>query len=626
MPNVASLTSPSYDAIPSNVTLPINYPVSERMKRRLREKKSAKEFQDRKRNDWDDNYDLYRNKVFTNRLTQRQAVNIPLIKETVKTTLSNIDDAPNVEWKELAGDAGKQLILQELWNDDSDHLNFEGVDMQDKKTVLLYGRAFRKLNFNSEGFDVTALDIYDVIIDPLTDPLNLDTARFVIHQNIFRSLDDILDDERYENDAKERLKDYFTGETTKEALVQSEKNRREWERKMERLKDLGFDQTQFPLFAGGDILINLTEHYFKEWNKGKKKYELRVMTYANETVELLDEKVDDLLGVDFYPFVTWGDDLESQDFWSDSLADLVRTPNKILNVWFSQLVENRTLRNFQMHWYDATVQGYTPQTYEPGAGRMLPAPGDPTKTIMPVQIDGLDETMNAIEFLTKIIERAAATGSIDKGTADKKKQTLGEIKTLMAKSSERTIAMMKFYRRAWKEFAMKWYQLQDANASGRRMLYKTSSKGMIWPKAIYPSDWKSKFGYKAIVRSTSEQEAENEKGIQKFMFLQQQHPNNKALAKIALKRELEMVDLTPEEMREVEAEEKRLQEAAAAQPAQTSPTGVPQAQSQPPQAPQNGPGGPPQPQPVQAGGQGQGTPQMGKIAARIQKLAKMGAR
>ena len=37
------------------------------------EKKSALELQSRKYDDWDGNYELYRNKVRTNRLTQRQA-------------------------------------------------------------------------------------------------------------------------------------------------------------------------------------------------------------------------------------------------------------------------------------------------------------------------------------------------------------------------------------------------------------------------------------------------------------------------------------------------------------------------------------------------------------------------
>ncbi len=121
---------PTYDSSSSNIALQEGGVVSELMKRLLKEKKSAKEFQARRRDDWDDNYDLSRNKVFTNRLTQRQAVNIPLMKETLKTLMSRIDDPPNVEWKELGGDEYKQLLLQEIWNDHFEKLNFEAVEQQ----------------------------------------------------------------------------------------------------------------------------------------------------------------------------------------------------------------------------------------------------------------------------------------------------------------------------------------------------------------------------------------------------------------------------------------------------------------------------------------------------------------
>ena len=70
----------------------------------------------------------------------------------------------------------------------------------------------------------------------------------------------------------------------------------------------------------------------------------------------------------------------------------------------------------------------------------------------------------------------------------------------------------------------------------------------------------SEAGYEPIVRSTSEQEAENVKGIQKFQFLMQMFPGNQALRKVAQKRSLEIVDLTADEMSEIEEAEEQLQE------------------------------------------------------------------
>lgn len=523
----------------------------------LREKESASMFQERRHDDWNENYELYRNKVFTNRLTQRQAVNIPLMKETVKTLLSKIDDPPDVEWKELSGDQMKELIFQEVWNTDYDEHNVEGIDVQDKKNVLLFGRSMKKLNYANGSVELKVLDVFDVIVDPLTDPLDIETARFVIHRNIFRSVRDILADERYDKKGRDELKQWAMSD---EGMVMSQRNKEDWEKKMERIRAMGITSDEFPLFAGGDMLVNLTEHYTNVWNKDEKKFERRVAVYADDSIILMDEKLTEIIGVEFWPFVTWGDDVETSDFWSDGPADLVRTPNKVVNIWFSQLVENRTLRNFQMHWFDATVQNFEPQTYEPGPGRMLPAPGKPSDTIMPVEIDGLDETFNAINFITGIIERGTSATAIEKGVSERKQITLGEVQTLVGKAMERTVAMAKFYRRSWSELAMKWYGIMDANDKEIRELHKTSSQGKIWAKKVTPSDWKSEAGYKAFVRSTSEQEDEKTKAVQRFQFLMQVFPENAALRRIGQKRMLELADLTSEEMREIAEEERQRME------------------------------------------------------------------
>lgn len=516
------------------------------------EKKSANELQLRKHEDWDSNYELYRNKVKTNRLTQRQAVNIPLMKETVKTLLSMIDDPPNIEWQELSGDEGKELIYQEIWNDKAKHGKLELVDVLDKKNVLLYGVSGKKLNIVPDGIDVSTLDVYDIVFDPLMNPSNIETARFIIHQNILRSVREILADDRYTKEGKEELKLWADAPP---GITQSAKNKEDFEKKMERLKAMGVEHKDFPLFAGGDRVINLTEHYTNIWDG--KDWERRVVVYAEDTIELLNETLDDLIGVDFWPFTVWSEDPETNDVYPDSVADLVRTPNKVLNVWFSQLIENRTLKNFQMHWF-LPGQNYTPQTYQPGPGVMLPSPpgDDINKVIKPVEISGLDDTFSAIAALTQIVERGSGATAIEKGQPEGGEQTLGEVKILVGKAVERTLSMAKFYRMAWYELAWKWDKLMHANAPKFLKLYKASRSGKVYPKRVFAGDWKSEAGYEPIVRSSSEQEQETAKGIQKFTFILSQFPTNLALRKIAQKRMLELVDLTPEELRQVEEAEK----------------------------------------------------------------------
>src|SRR3990167_1688792 len=186
------------------------------------ERKVAREYQERRHVDWNDNYELYRNKVKTNRLTQRQAVNIPLMKETIKTLLSKIDDPPNVDWKELGGDEMKELVYQEIWNDQFKRKKFEWIDVLDKKNVLLYGLSGKKLNICDDGVEVSVLDIYDIVFDPLMNPIDIESARFIIHQNIFRSLREVLADERYSEEGKDKLKKWSD---TKESIVQTQDNK-----------------------------------------------------------------------------------------------------------------------------------------------------------------------------------------------------------------------------------------------------------------------------------------------------------------------------------------------------------------------------------------------------------------
>ena len=533
-------------------------PLTDLMDKLQRERKSAVELQERKYTDWDENYLLYRNKVKTNRLTQRQAVNIPLMKETIKTLLSKIDEAPNVDWQERGGDEQKEIFFQEIWNQHVKSKNIEIIDVMDKKNVLLYGYSIKKLNISDEGVEPSVLDTYDTLIDPLMNVWDFDSARYIIHRNIFRSIRDILADEKYSSEGKKELKVWADSPP---GITQSATNQEEMEEKMESIEAMGVENSDFPLYAGGDRLSNITEHFTKVWNKKTKEFEKRVVTYAEDDIELSNISLKEAIGVDFWPFIYWAEDPETNDIYPDSVADLVRTPNKVLNIWFSQLVENRTLSNFQMHWFSPS-QNYQPQTYTPGPGVMIPAPPgeDINKVIKPVEVKGLDDTLLAIQQVINIVERGTGATAIEKGQGEGGQQTLGEVEILVGKAAERTVGMAKFYRVAWYEYAKKWEALLHKNAPKTIKLSKTNSKGQNFEKTLLQSEWKSSLGYEPSVSSTSEQEAEGVKTIQKFMAIMQQFPNNAALRKIAQKRMLESVDLTPEELREVEEGDKQVVE------------------------------------------------------------------
>ena len=536
-----------------------------------REREMAIAYQFRRHEPISENYTLYRDTVQINRLTQRQAVNIPLMKETIKTLLSEIDEAPDIEFKnqdnwkksdfqmsslaqipDMTYDSLEaEYTLNEYWNYEMERVDMENLDIQDKKNVLLCGRSFMKLNFLDGLFEPEVMDFYDVVVDPKMKPHNLDSARYVIHQNIYKALNDILANDKYSEEGKSQLKDLMLSQ---QGLILGNQNKLALDQKKERMVDMGVeDQERLEdLFMGADVIVSLTEHYTLKWNATKKKYEKYVVVLAQDGVILYEETLMKTLGVDFWPFVTWASDLDVSDVWTDGEADIVRVINKVLNAWISQGSENRTLRNWGMRFYDTTT-GFNPQTFTPEPFGFYPVPGDPNKILKDVSIPDMKDSLPEMEFLIRLIEKATATPAGEKGVSEKKQITLGEIQMVLGKASERVKGMAKFYRRARKEFAEKWFAIIDANVAPSESvtLFKMSSKGQLVPKEVKRNDWKSKAGYRVRATSTSEQEAEDTQGIQKLIAIKGQFPNNPVLGKILEKRLLEMGDVNPEEIKEI---------------------------------------------------------------------------
>src|SRR3990172_703747 len=80
-----------------------------------RHKESALNWRERRHDDWTENYTLYRDKVTINRLTQRQSVNIPLMKQVIKTLLKDMDDPPLLYFDNLDNDKQKEIFYNENW-------------------------------------------------------------------------------------------------------------------------------------------------------------------------------------------------------------------------------------------------------------------------------------------------------------------------------------------------------------------------------------------------------------------------------------------------------------------------------------------------------------------------------
>jgi hypothetical protein len=92
------------------------------------------------------NYELYRDTVIVNRLTQRQSVNVPYMKKTLKTYLTQTNWPVDNYYEDKGNDKQKELFLNAYWDECVDRLKLDILEEVDRKQEWLYGRTFAKLN------------------------------------------------------------------------------------------------------------------------------------------------------------------------------------------------------------------------------------------------------------------------------------------------------------------------------------------------------------------------------------------------------------------------------------------------------------------------------------------------
>lgn len=505
-------------------------------------------YQERRHEEWKENYQLNRDKVTVNRITQRQSVNIPLMKGTLKTILANIDEFPAIEFEEQGNDKQKEIFLNSYWDHFVTKDKLEIKDIVDKKQELLYGKTWRKLNISYGRPTSEVREPFDILVDRFSDPSDIETSHHLIDCNIFRTLDQLEANPNYDKAAIRRLKAYYG---TAQGLIKAEEVTKLMQAKNERLGEMGVPDINNP--ALGHTVVELRVYYVKIWDALDQQDHIHVIVRCG-TETLMAKPLKEILNIDFYPFITWSSDPERNDHYPDGTADIVRTPNKVLNVWFSQLVENRALRNMGMNFYDATAkEGWVPQSFDPVPFGWYPLPGKPSEVYQKVDIPDLSESLDEIAFVKGLVESSTAATATTKGETDNNKVTLGEVELTVQAAKERISSISKFYMLAQKEFGDKWAKLVNANPDKIEAvkLYKKGYRGNMYGRTVVPTDWKSEDGYSCKVVSSTEREQKDLMTIQKLNAIKQEFIGNPAFKKIYDKRLLEFGGLNPDESKEV---------------------------------------------------------------------------
>ena len=532
------------------------------------------EYRERRHEDWKDNYELFRDKVIVNRLTQRQSVNIPLMKQIVKTLLSKIDDFIDLEFTNLDNDKQKELFYSLYWTDVVKKDNrIELKDKVDKKQVMLFGRTFEKLNVLNNKVKFHIIDPQDVRIDRFVDPTDIDTARYIIQDNIYETLSDLKANAAYDQTAVAQMEAYFK---TDIGVIHATENAERLQEKNDAMRDLGDNYVDDPLV--NQTIVQLQEGFTKVYNPEYEEDEIIFTLSGNiemddqpKTLILFADTLEHLIDPNnncpdhfwrtHYPLESWGEDVENRDFWCDGVADSIRVPNKIVNSWFSQTVENRTLRNFGMNYYNSSLGdedgAFIPQMFEPRAWGWYPIPGNPNDLIKSIEIPQLTGNLEEINFVVQIAEKASAATAITQGVPETKRITLGEVQLLSSNAMDRIQSMSLYYQQAWLNIGIKYIKILEAMGDQIEAvkLFKKGYRGNVFNQKISPNNWKAKLGYNVRVISKKDKSVQDLEQIQKLNAVKNFMPTNIALTDIIKKKLLDVGGLNPDEVRSILEEE-----------------------------------------------------------------------
>lgn len=531
----------------------------------VREKDDSRRFKERRTEQWNETYYLYRDKVLTNRLTQRQPVNIPIIRDTLQNWISKIDEEPQLTFEARGRgtkDKNGELLVNDLWSYTFDKEKLDLKDNLDKKIVGLQGRSFKYWYFKNGEVHCSVVDPYDIDVDPRVDPFDLNSAAFFNHKNIFVPLRRILANKTYRADGKAELKHYLD---SKQGLLKAAASDEEYQQRKERLDVLGVDN--YDELRASDVMVELNRSYKLMWDKAKQEFVRHLVVFAMDKVVLYNEPCEKAIGIDRIPFTTWASDPDLNDVWSDGVCDSIRTMNKVVNMYFSQDLENRAYRNFGMYFYNTLNGTFQPHAFEAKPFGMYGVPGNPQEILQQMRIEPLADTTNTIEYLKNLIQSSVAQTPTERGVNEESGTTLGEVQLSLQQSQNRQQVVAKQYRSAWEESGKLWYDLLNANSNGQFKLHKRGANGDMYSKTVSKADWNTPEGYNCKVMLKSEREANDDIEFKKLQFVKQSFMDNPLAIAKAKRKELELIGWEPDEIDEVmQLEEQKGQQPAMAMP------------------------------------------------------------
>ena len=339
-----------------------------------REYQNSLEYRRPRIKDWHANEDmLYGRKPIT--LSKRSNIDLRLMKGFEDTLLSKIKEPLTIKFGPTEDadtrKARKVTALFELETSPAKQ-NWRYKDLLGKKLALPSGRCISKVYATAKPYKHhrDPIDHYDFLIDPLAGGYDIELARYLGQDNIFKSRYDLQNNKSYD---KARVKELI--ESTSESDTDVTDN--QYKEKQNRLAVIGLNGSDYN--AQKDGLFKLLEWYTTI--NGKRWYILcsldkKIIIKRKPWEEMT--KADEESGLPLWPFSSWAYYPDLFNFWSQSPMDSVREIFQTRNIVINQAIDNNEAKNKPMKSFDPKV--YTNSAlleYEPDRNIPVASGQDP---------------------------------------------------------------------------------------------------------------------------------------------------------------------------------------------------------------------------------------------------------
>ena len=383
-----------------------------------REYHNALDYRRARIKDWHANEDmLYGKKPVT--LSKRSNIDLRLMKGFEDTLLSKIKNPLTIKFGPTEDadvrKAKKVTALFELETSPTKE-NWRYKDLLGKKLALPSVRSISKVYSTAKPYKHhrDPIDHYDFLIDPLAGGYDIEKARYLGQDNIFKSKYDLLNNKTYD---QAKVKELIDETNENETDVTDN----EYKEKQNRLAVVGLNGSDYN--AQKDGLFKLLEWYTtingKRWYilcSLEKKKIIKRKPWEEMT------KVDEESKVPLWPFSSWAYYPDLFNFWSQSPMDIVRENFQTRNVVINQAIDNNEARNKPMKSYDPEVYK-NPALLEYEPDRIIPtaANKDPKAGLYIHPTESIYDPKALNEMLEDIASKITGVTPASQGVADDQK-------------------------------------------------------------------------------------------------------------------------------------------------------------------------------------------------------------